>query len=766
MQRRAAADFQPLSTFARRQLIPRLYRASALARNRSPILFVSVAVLMASVITLTFPQPDLALLTFDDPHKGANVLSSRVLDELAAHFDALESRSDLAGLILRSGKPGSFIAGADLREFAASLDIPAAQTVAMCNRGRRLFQRLTKMPFVSVAAIDGICVGGGAELAIWCDRRVMADDAKTSFGFPEVKLGLFPGWGGTARASRLVGLANAVDLVTTGESIDGRAAVELGLASDLGPAARLLDAATALIRIEQDSKQYQLDRTRWSQPLMIDETELGFLGATASGYIQQQTKGHYPAPLAALEVMLSAAGLDIDAACEAEAEGMAQLFGSPVNRALLNVFFLTDRNKKDTGVDRTDLQPRPIKRISVVGAGIMGQGIVAANLKRGIPVALGDALPEALDAGVQKVLEEVSFDKKTGGPNVSRAVKFAPLLHATANDQELAGADLLVEAIVENAEIKKRIYARLEPLLSATALLASNTSTIPIRKLAEGLQQPDRFLGIHFFNPVRKMPLVEVIRGPQTSDETVATAVAYAKSLGKSPIVVHDGPGFLVNRLLFPYMNEALELIAEGAEISAIEKAAKQFGMPMGPITLYDVVGLDTAIYAGRVMWEAFPNRTMLSPIITNLVKQGRLGQKSGAGFFRYDDKQGRGRPDPELPKFLATYLRDEKQTFTLEQLTHRLFLPMLIEATRVLEEQLVRDVRDVDLGLIFGLGFPAFKGGLLFWADTVGAGQILDWIRPWEQLGERYQPTPLLREMAAQQKKFYDLTMSRQPQP
>ncbi|HZZ71357.1 MAG TPA: 3-hydroxyacyl-CoA dehydrogenase NAD-binding domain-containing protein [Pirellulales bacterium] len=721
---------------------------------------------MASVITLTFPQPDLALLTFDDPHKGANVLSSRVLDELAAHFDALESRSDLAGLILRSGKPGSFIAGADLREFAASLDIPAAQTVAMCNRGRRLFQRLTKMPFVSVAAIDGICVGGGAELAIWCDRRVMADDAKTSFGFPEVKLGLFPGWGGTARASRLVGLANAVDLVTTGESIDGRAAVELGLASDLGPAARLLDAATALIRIEQDSKQYQLDRTRWSQPLMIDETELGFLGATASGYIQQQTKGHYPAPLAALEVMLSAAGLDIDAACEAEAEGMAQLFGSPVNRALLNVFFLTDRNKKDTGVDRTDLQPRPIKRISVVGAGIMGQGIVAANLKRGIPVALGDALPEALDAGVQKVLEEVSFDKKTGGPNVSRAVKFAPLLHATANDQELAGADLLVEAIVENAEIKKRIYARLEPLLSATALLASNTSTIPIRKLAEGLQQPDRFLGIHFFNPVRKMPLVEVIRGPQTSDETVATAVAYAKSLGKSPIVVHDGPGFLVNRLLFPYMNEALELIAEGAEISAIEKAAKQFGMPMGPITLYDVVGLDTAIYAGRVMWEAFPNRTMLSPIITNLVKQGRLGQKSGAGFFRYDDKQGRGRPDPELPKFLATYLRDEKQTFTLEQLTHRLFLPMLIEATRVLEEQLVRDVRDVDLGLIFGLGFPAFKGGLLFWADTVGAGQILDWIRPWEQLGERYQPTPLLREMAAQQKKFYDLTMSRQPQP
>ena len=711
----------------------------------------------APILTLSFPQPDIAVLTFDDPNKGANVLSSHVLDELAKHLDALEKRTDLAGLVIRSAKPGMFIAGADLREFAASLDIPAEQTTAMCNRGRKLFQRLSNTPFVTVAAIDGICVGGGAELAIWCDRRIMADDAKTQFGFPEVKLGLFPGWGGTARASRIVGLSNAVELVTGGESIDGRAAVTMGLASDVVPAARVQDAAVELIRAEQKSQQFLADRKAWSQPITISDTELGFLGATASGYIQQVTKGQYPAPLAALEVMLSAASLDIDAACTAEAEGMAQLFGSPINRALINVFFLTDRNKKDTGIDRTDITPGKINRVSVVGAGIMGQGIAAANLKREVPVALADALPEALATGVQKIIEEVAFDKKTNGPSVARAVKFAPLLHATASDTELATADLVMEAIVENPEIKKRIYARLEPLLPETAILASNTSTIMIGKLAEGLKRPDRFLGIHFFNPVRKMPLVEVIRGPATSDETVATAVAYAKSLGKSPIVVNDGPGFLVNRLLFPYMNEALELIAEGAEIPAIEKAAKAFGMPMGPITLYDVVGLDTAIYAGRVMWEAFPNRTMLSPIITNLMKQGRLGQKSGAGFFRYDDKKGRGRPDPDLAKIIAPYLRDEKQKFTPEQLTHRLFLPMLLEATRVIAEHVVRDVRDVDLGLIFGLGFPAFKGGLLFWADTVGAKKLVEWIKPWEHLGERYQPTPLLLDMAAGGTKFYD---------
>ena len=709
------------------------------------------------IITLSFPQTDLAVLTLDDPKKGANVLSSHVLDELSSYLDAVEKRTDLAGLIIRSGKPGSFIAGADLREFAASLDIPSEQTVAMCNRGRNLFQRLSKMPFVTVAAIDGICVGGGAELAIWCDHRILSDDPKTQFGFPEVKLGLFPGWGGTARSSRIVGLSNAVELVTGGESIDGKTAVKMGLATDVVPVARLVEAAIELIRAEQTSNPYLANRQKWFGPIVINDTELSFLGATASGYIQQQTKGQYPAPMAALEVMLSSAGLDIDAACTAEAEGMAQLFGSPVNRALLNVFFLTDRNKKDTGIDRSDVTPGKIRSMSVIGAGIMGQGIAAANIKRNVPVAMADAVPEALSSGVQKILEEVSFDKAKNGPDVARAVKFAPLLHATASDSELAASDLVIEAIVENPDVKKRIYSRIEPLLSPTTILATNTSTIPIKKLAEGLAHPDRFCGIHFFNPVRKMPLVEVIRGPATSDETVATAVAYAKSLGKSPIVVNDGPGFLVNRLLFPYMNEALELIAEGAEIPAIEKAAKNFGMPMGPITLYDVVGLDTAVYAGRVMWEAFPKRTMLSPIITNLLKQGRLGQKSGAGFFKYDDKKGRGRPDPDLPKLIAPYLRDEKQKFTAEQLTHRLFLPMFLEATRVLQEHLVRDVRDVDLGLIFGLGFPPFKGGLLFWADTVGAAKIVEWLQPLAHLGERYEPTPLLLEMSAGNHRFYD---------
>ncbi|HEV3418454.1 MAG TPA: 3-hydroxyacyl-CoA dehydrogenase NAD-binding domain-containing protein [Pirellulales bacterium] len=709
----------------------------------------------APIIQLSFPEPDIAQLTLDDPSKGANVLSTPVLAEFAAHLDQLERRPGLAGLVIRSGKPGSFIAGADLREFVASLDAPKDQIVAMCHRGRRLFERLSKGSFVTVAAIDGVCLGGGAELSIWCDRRIMATDPKAQFGFPEVKLGLYPGWGGTARSSRIVGLANAVELVTSGESIDGRAAVLMGLATDVVPADRIGAAAIALIRAEQTSKQYLEDRVRWRQPLEIDETELTFLGATASALIQQQTKGHYPAPVAALELMLEAAALDIESACTKEAEGMAELFGSPVNRALINVFFLGDRNKKDVGIARADVKPRPIKSVSVIGAGIMGRGIAAANLKRNIHVRITDAAAAALDAGVEQTLEEASFDRQTKRPDPKRAVHFASILHATTSDDELAASDLVIEAVVEIPDVKRAVFARLEPRLRPEAILATNTSTIPISQLAQKLTHPDRFCGIHFFNPVRKMPLVEVIRGERTSDETVATAVAYAKTVGKSPVVVNDGPGFLVNRLLFFYMLEALELLSAGAEIKAIERAAKNFGMPMGPLALYDVVGFDTAVLAGRVMYDAYPDRIVLSPIVGALMKAGRLGQKSGAGFFSYARDKERGEPDPRVLEILAPYLRKQEK-FTSEQLTSRLFLPMLLEATRVLQEGLVRDPRDVDLALIYGIGFPPFKGGLLFWADTLGVERILKMLDPLESLGPRMAPTGLLVEMGKTGRRFY----------
>ncbi|MCA9197764.1 MAG: multifunctional fatty acid oxidation complex subunit alpha, partial [Planctomycetales bacterium] len=417
--------------------------------------------------------------------------------------------------------------------------------------------------------------------------------------------------------------------------------------------------------------------------------------------------------------------------------------------------FLTDRNKKDEGVDDTDLSPQAVNSAAVVGAGIMGAGIAAANVKRGIAVSLTDANKGALAKGVSGVLTEVSFNKATRQADVDLAVKMAPLINGTVSDAEVAACDVVIEAVVENADVKKSIYKRLEPLLGDNTILASNTSTIPITGLAKDLAHPDRFCGIHFFNPVRKMKLVEVIRGEKTSDQTVVTAVAYAKRLGKFPIVVNDGPGFLVNRLLLPYMNEALELLCEGAQIAVIEKVAKAFGMPMGPITLYDVVGLDTAFYAGRVMWEAFPDRISASPVLPALVKAGRLGQKSGAGFFSYQNPKKKGEFDPEIAKFIDPYKKRDRE-FDQQEIENRLFLPMLLEATRVLQEKIVRDVRDVDLGLIFGIGFPPFKGGLLHWADRVGAKELLERLKTLESLGARTQPTELLQSMAAEGKTFY----------
>jgi len=358
---------------------------------------------------------------------------------------------------------------------------------------------------------------------------------------------------------------------------------------------------------------------------------------------------------------------------------------------------------------------------------------------------------------VQVIISEVSFNKKTRGPDIKRALEYTPLVNGTTNDAELTDSDIVIEAIYENAEAKRELYARLEPQMAPTAILCSNTSTIPITELAKDLKHPERFCGLHFFNPVRKMPLVEVIRGEKTSDETVATAVAYAKKIKKSPIVVGDGPGFLVNRVLLPYMNEALLLLEAGATIKAVDKAATKFGMPMGPITLYDTVGLDIAMHAGKVMQQAFPDRVVPSKILPAMLEADRRGKKNGQGFFDYvTDRKGRqkAQPSDEVAKIVQS-VSDGPAADGID-LTDRLFLPMLLEATRLIEDGIVADVRDVDLGLIYGIGFPPFRGGLFFWADTIGPAALVEKLKPYAELGKRYEPTAMLLELAKENKKFY----------
>ncbi|QDV72204.1 3-hydroxyacyl-CoA dehydrogenase NAD-binding domain-containing protein [Botrimarina mediterranea] len=742
-----------------------------------------------------------AVVTLDLPGKSANLLSSAMLDEIAQRLDEVDAADNVAGLVITSAKPGVFIAGADLTEFAAGLDRPAEDILATCERGQTLLGRLASCNYVTVAAIDGVCVGGGLELAVWCDRRVVTDSPKTQLGFPEVKLGLMPGWGGTARTPRMIGLANAVELVTGGESVGGRDAFRLGLADDVVDAKLdvgsgkweklsgiplptsyfpLLAAAVRLIEAEQLSDAWRADREKRSSAIALSETELMFLGATAAAVIQQQTKGHYPAPVAALEVMLEASQMDFDGALTAEREAFAPLFGSPINRALLNVFFLTDRAKKSgqsaEGSRQKEASPRrpeletqsgeEVAIAGVIGAGIMGQGIAAANLKRGVRVLMSDNRPAALAAGIEGVIREASYDKATKGVSADLAIARAAHISGVNGSAGLAESNVVIEAVVENADVKRKLFAEIERTLSDSAILASNTSTIPITTLAEGLKRPENFAGLHFFNPVRKMPLVEVIRGAKTADKTVERLVAYSRKLGKTPVVVNDGPGFLVNRLLMPYMNEAALLVSEGVSIKAIDRAAKEFGMPMGPLELHDVVGLDTCLHAGEVLHAALGDRIEPAAIVGKLVEADRLGQKNGKGFYDWTPGKGgkppKGTPSGEVLRIGDCGLRNEadgnsqSEIQNPQSLIDRLLFPMLLEATRALEEGIVDDARDVDLALILGVGFPPHRGGLFFWADSVGAAKLVERLEPLQPLGKRFSPTQLLLEKAKESGKFY----------
>lgn len=697
-----------------------------------------------SAITLTFRQPHIALLSFDLPGKSANVLSAAVMAELATHLRTLRNKPDLQGFILTSAKPGTFIAGADIREFVGLMD-PPEQVAQLCRNGQAILAELAALPAVTVAAIDGVCFGGGLELALACDRRIVATGPKTQLGLPEVKLGLIPGWGGCARLPRLVGLPPAVEMITAGNPLAAEAAAAIGLADEAVASDRLLDAATQMIEREQSTKKYLQDRQRRAGSVALSAVERDFLRMTAAAKLQP-TAEHEPAAMTGLSLLIDTATVGLPAALACETAAFTQLFGSPANRALVHVFFLQDYNKH---VGKTSSTTKPAESVSVLGAGIMGIGIAAAALKAGLKVCVGDADASVLVKAAEECLNEAAYSPATKSTDIARLPQLAAKLSSVSTDAELATSDVIIEAIIENLDIKIAVLRRLEALLGPNAFLASNTSSIPITKIGAGLARPERFCGMHFFNPVKRMRLVEVIRGAQTSDETIAAAVALGRKLGKMPIVVKDGPGFLVNRLLSPYLNEAIELLHDGHTPREIDAAAVAYGMPLGPLALYDLVGLDTAFYAGRTMYEAFPDRVRASPILPALIKKGRLGRKNGMGFYAYREVAGEPHDDPAAAEILTKYVRREDR-LSLQQLQDRLLLCMLLEACRVLEEDRVHDPRDIDLGVIFGLGFPAFRGGILHWAQQLGGAEIMRKLEPWRDRGGRFEPPQMLLDWAA----------------
>jgi 3-hydroxyacyl-CoA dehydrogenase/enoyl-CoA hydratase/3-hydroxybutyryl-CoA epimerase/3-hydroxyacyl-CoA dehydrogenase/enoyl-CoA hydratase/3-hydroxybutyryl-CoA epimerase/enoyl-CoA isomerase len=707
-----------------------------------------------AALSLEVRADGIGAITFDQPGSRANTLGQAVQGEFEAILTQLKSRKDLKGLILRSGKPGMFIAGADLKELGGAKPDPE-QTRRLVKRGLDLIAAFEALPYPTVAAIDGACMGGGLELAMGFDFRLATTNPKTELALPEVKIGLFPGWGGTQRLSRLIGPALAAELICSGDAVKPDRARALGLVFDAVPPERLLEEAVRLIEwAAQSQPAWREARKKKQQPVGLSEDQLSFMAAVTRAQVLEKTKGQYPAPLAALSAIVKGCNLPLEAGLKIETDGFVPLVGSPICLNLIAIFFMSQRLQKDPGVVDASIQSRPVQRVGVLGAGIMGAGIAGAHIRKGIPVTLLDSNPQALEKGVAGLAKNMQGRVEIGRMAPSDMVAALARLSATTTLNAFADRDVAIEAVIENEQVKVQVYRELQKILPADAILASNTSTISITRMAKSVSRPENFAGMHFFNPVEKMQLVEVIRGEKTSDATTVTLVALAKRIGKTPIVVRDCPGFLVNRVLFPYMNEALILLQEGAEPRAIDKAATAFGTPMGPITLHDVVGIDTAFYAGKVIFEAFPDRATAPRIVAELVQAGRLGQKSGAGFYSYA-KGSRGADDPAFAAILER-CRTGRRSLTMEEITDRLFLPMVPEASRVLMERVVREPADVDMGLILGIGFPPFQGGLLRWADRQGIGKVLEKLKRYESLGVRFHPTDPMREMARAGKGFY----------
>lgn len=697
--------------------------------------------------------PDqIAVLTFDLPGSRANTMGRAVLDELLKTVGELATRKDLKGMVLRSGKPGMFIAGADLRELGSKPD--PEQAKALLLKGHTVMGAFERLPFPTVAAIEGSCMGGGLELSLSCDYRLAGNSSKTELGFPEVKVGIYPGWGGTQRLPRVIGPSLALEMICGGDPIKPARARDIGLVFDSVPSERLLDECKRVLTWANQSGDWKDTRKKKQQPVGLTEEQLLFTFAVARAQIAAQTQGHYPAPLAAVEVVAKSCNLPLDEGIKVEIENFGQVAGSPISRNLIGVFFMTQRLQKDTGVANPSIQPKPIQSAGVLGAGLMGSGIADAHVRRGVPCMLLDSFPQALEKGVGSIVKIMQGRLNIGRLSPADMTAALARLSTTGAMAAMGDRDLVIEAIIENEKAKTDLYRQLEPLLKPGAIFASNTSTISITRMAQALKAPDRFAGLHFFNPVDRMKLVEVIRGEKTSDETIVTLVAHAKKIAKTPIVVKDCPGFLVNRILFPYMNESLVLLEEGANPREIDKAAVAFGMPMGPITLNDLVGLDTALYAGTVVNTAYANRAKTTRILDDLVKAGRMGTKSGSGFYVYG-KGKKGQDDPALEPILAKY-RSGQRPFTQDELIDRLFFPMLVEASLTLSEGIVRDPGDVDMGLILGIGFPPFRGGILRWADSLGLDAVLKRLAPYEKLGPRFQPTEQMRKLAAEKKGFY----------
>jgi len=707
-------------------------------------------------IRVTRLPGDVAELCFDRQDDAINKFDARTLNELRDATAAIQKDGKVRGLLVTSAKD-VFIVGADITEFGKNFALPEEEIARWAVEANKIFSAVEDLPFPSVAAINGFALGGGMEMCLSCDYRVMSSSAQV--GQPEVKLGIIPGFGGTVRLPRLIGADNAIEWIAGGENVKADKALKDHAVDAVVAPDKLRDAALRMLSLAMDGKaDWKARRAQKTGPLKLGPQESMMTFETAKAFVAGKSKG-YPAPVEAIKVMQKAATKGRDDAIKIEAAGFAKLARSTVADALVGLF-LNDQflKKKAKGAAKI---ARPVKQAAVLGAGIMGGGIAYQSASRGTPIIMKDIKDEQLQLGMSEANKLLAKQVERRKLTPEKAGNVLSSIRATLNYGDFGGVDVIVEAVVENPKVKKAVLAEVEKLVRKDCIIASNTSSISIDTLAEALERKENFLGMHFFNPVHRMPLVEVIYGKHTSKEAIATIAAYASAMGKTPIVVKNCPGFLVNRILFPYFGGFLAAIRDGADFVKVDKVMEEFGWPMGPAYLQDVVGMDTSHHVGDVLAEGYPDRMAKTfrTALDVMYESKRFGQKNGVGFYKYEtDPKGKPKKtaDPTSYELIKSVQPNGPKDMTDEEIVDRLMLPMLIETARCLEEGIVETVPEADMGLIMGIGFPPFRGGALKYADTLGLKTVVEKAQKYAGLGKLYEPTAKMKEMAAKGQKYY----------
>ncbi len=706
-------------------------------------------------------ENEFAVIEFDQPDSKVNVLSALSLTELEEIISQLNKRQGLLGVIILSKKLDIFIAGADIKEIEKITAISEAQ--AKVQAGQRILNALEELFIPSIALINGACLGGGLELALACDYRLGSFSDKVKLGLPEVKLGVLPGFGGTKRLPCLVGLRKGLEMILSGNPVSASEALKIGLVDGLVPQNRLLEEGIGFLRQKGGKRKLCKPRLKGWMNIFLDKSHFGrmILRSQAKKFVLKNTKGHYPAPLKIVEVVVDNYGSSLTRALEREAGAFGKLAISEISKNLISVFYLVEKYKKAKWVD---VPPRKITKCALLGAGVMGGGIAQLFSFYGLAVRMKDLNYPALGRGLAQAKEVYDYAVKKRKIKVNQADFGMALISPTTTYSGFSNADLIVEAVAENMRVKKAVWNEVNSVARRDAIFASNTSCLSIASMTEGVENKNRVIGMHFFNPVHRMPLIEVIRAEGTSDETVATVVEFCKSIGKTPIVVKDSCGFLINRILLPYLMEAGFLLEEGLEFEKIDKVALSFGMPMGPFRLIDEIGLDVGYKVALLLEENFGQRMKMPEILKKVYDRKWFGKKAGRGFYIYKGKERR--PNREIYSFISN---QRKPSLSGPDILKRMLYRMVNEAGECLQEQVCQEASDVDIGMIMGTGFPPFRGGLLRYADAIGCDKIvMDLERFSRQSGipqyagkekfnpERFSPGNYLLDLGRGKRGFY----------